>query len=434
MIMSIVLALLASTLVLQSETSALSAGKGPLDNPLKGWAPYCQEGSQVYQPYSMVYTYASWRELEPEEGKYRFAEWEKEKWEVPLAKDKQIIFRVYLDYPTQPTGVPQWLLDQGVEETPYTEHGGGKSPDYSNPKLQKAMLRLVDALGKRYDLNPRVAFIQVGLLGYWGEWHTYPREELFAKPTFQEQLIQALRKAFPSKLLMARNPSYPSAGTKPWLGFHDDMIPEDTLGPDEWMFLPALKAAGRQDNWKVAPLGGEMVPHQAKRYMGPEYSSLVSAIKEMKATWIGPYCPAHLNDTTPEFLERSQELVRKMGYQYQWEKVTMPRRLTRGATLTMKLEGHNQGVAPFYYPWPVRLAFVDAKNKVVRTEELKVDIRTWLPGVIKLDVNVPLAVNAGKYRVGIGIIDPWKRSPRIRFANDLPEVEGYAILASLDVS
>ena len=26
----------------------------------------------------------------------------------------------------------------------------------------------------RYDGDPRIGFVQLGLLGFWGEWHTYP--------------------------------------------------------------------------------------------------------------------------------------------------------------------------------------------------------------------------------------------------------------------
>ncbi len=50
---------------------------GPLDNPLKGWCPYTDAG-EIHQPYSMVFQYISWRELEPVEGEFRFDEWERD--------------------------------------------------------------------------------------------------------------------------------------------------------------------------------------------------------------------------------------------------------------------------------------------------------------------------------------------------------------------
>jgi hypothetical protein len=38
----------------------------------------------IHQPYSMVFQYISWRELEPAENDFRFDEWEKS-WKVEAA-------------------------------------------------------------------------------------------------------------------------------------------------------------------------------------------------------------------------------------------------------------------------------------------------------------------------------------------------------------
>ena len=147
---------------------------GPLDNPLKGWCPYTDAGP-IRQPYSMVFLYGSWKTLEPEEGRYAFEDWERKDWFASAAKGKHVVFRVYIDYPSRPSGLPDWLKDD-VKLTRYQDHGGGVSPDYDNPRMAAAMERLIAAMGRRYDGNPRVAFIELGLLGFWGEWHTWPRE------------------------------------------------------------------------------------------------------------------------------------------------------------------------------------------------------------------------------------------------------------------
>ncbi len=86
---------------------------GPLGNPLKGYCVYTDAG-EVHQPYSMVFLYASWKQLEPVEGQYAFEDWEKSAWEHARAKGKHVVLRVYADYPGKPTGLPDWLLDQQV--------------------------------------------------------------------------------------------------------------------------------------------------------------------------------------------------------------------------------------------------------------------------------------------------------------------------------
>jgi hypothetical protein len=68
-----------------------------------------------------------------------------------------------------------------------------------------AMERLIGALGHRYDGNPRVALLELGLLGFWGEWHTWPRDELYARPDTERRVIDAYHRAFPHKVLMARH-------------------------------------------------------------------------------------------------------------------------------------------------------------------------------------------------------------------------------------
>lgn len=58
-----------------------AAAEGALDNPLKGWAAYSEDWNQHALPARMAYFSVSWRELEPERGRYRFAKWEQSRWE-----------------------------------------------------------------------------------------------------------------------------------------------------------------------------------------------------------------------------------------------------------------------------------------------------------------------------------------------------------------
>jgi hypothetical protein len=84
----------------------------------------------------LIFFETSWRELEPTRGKFAFDKWEAATWKAKKYSRTRSVLRVWLDYPTRPVGLPQWLVDAGVKLTPYDQHGGGKSPDYSNPKLR----------------------------------------------------------------------------------------------------------------------------------------------------------------------------------------------------------------------------------------------------------------------------------------------------------
>ena len=405
--------------------------EGPLDNPLKGWCPYPNAGT-IDQPYSMVFQYISWRELEPTEGDFRFEEWEKS-WDSKAAKDKHVIFRVYVDYPKKPSGLPDWLRKAGVKESAYEEYGGGKSPDYDDPRMIAGMERLIAALGKRYNDNPRIAFIQLGLLGFWGEWHTYPRPKLYASPETEKRIIDAYRKAFPDKSLMVRY-ARGYAGQQEWIGFHDDMFPEDTDNGKDWSFLAGLQKADRTANWKVAVVGGEMVPGKADRWLGEEFDTTLTMLERSRFTWVGPYCPALARTKDEQFRKRSEQLIRKMGYEFQITEVTHPATVKAKQAVRLSLKGKNHGVATFYYPWSVEWALLDSSGKVISVQKTSCDIRKWLPGEFAERTELAFDVPPGKYRLGLGIRDPWRNRPAIGFANDSPVTDGWTVFSEIRVS
>ena len=407
---------------------------GPLDNPLKGWCPYVNAGP-IRQPYSMVFLYAPWKDLEPEEGRYDFERWEAKSWSEPAARGKHVVFRVFVDYPGRPSGLPDWLKAQGIKQTRYTDHGGGLAPDYDDPRLLTAMERLIAALGRRYDADPRVGFVQLGLLGFWGEWHTWPVDTLYASRATERRVIEAYHRAFPHKLLMARTANH-FAGEQPWLGYHDDMFPEDTDDGHDYSFLAGFRRAGRVDNWKVAAIGGEMVPHQAREWLGPQNDQTLAITERAHFTWVGPYCPALDRTEDPAFRARSEALVRRLGYQFRLDEVRHPATVAPGGAVAVAIRATNEGVAPFYYPWSVELGLVDAAGVVVARRPLAADVRTWLPGAFELKGEIPAAVPAvpaGRYSLALGIVDPMTARPAIRFANDLPVRDGWTILGTVDV-
>jgi hypothetical protein len=45
--------------------------------------------------------------------------------------------------------------------------GGGFTPNYGSPALTTALVQFVEALGRKYDGDNRIAFIHLGLLGFW---------------------------------------------------------------------------------------------------------------------------------------------------------------------------------------------------------------------------------------------------------------------------
>jgi hypothetical protein len=448
-----------------AQTVTYEAAPGPLDNPLKGYASY--SGFEQPFPCTMAFHYVSWRELEPVEGQYNFAQWEAAKWDEVGSAGKHIVLRVYLEYPSLPVGVPQWLIDQGVPINTYTNSEGFgvcHTPNYDHPLLVAKLEQLIAAMGQRYNNNPRVAFVQAGLLGYWGEWHTYPYN-YFPSLATQTRVIDALRTALPNKHILFRL-AQNYQGQQPWAGFHDDYFPEDTdcfaINPNcfSWYFLPNMRASGRMNNWRVAPMGGEMIPNAAFRLLSDtplaegrtNWEWTFEMARRSHFSWIGPYSPAYdtwqpnafVNQAT--FVSRREQLVRLMGYEYRLLRARHATTARASTTLPITIDGINQGIAPFYEPWPVEIAILrrtPTGADVISTTLTNADPRTWMPaaqpantsetGEFTIRAALTTPATPGQYLIALGLRDPWTNQPKVRFANPNEVINGWTVLGTCQI-
>ena len=217
---------------------------------------------------------------------------------------------------------------------------------------------------------------------------------------------------------MGRYPADRVTAEASWLGYHDDMFPEDSDDSESWKFLSMLKRGGRTENWKRGVIGGELVPGQSAKWLGEGWAQTKRMTDALHMSWVGPYCPANEAKLTSEQKVNAEALVRRMGYQF---RLTELRR--EGKQLTVS--GINEGVAPFYYPWPIEVAILDASGRVLKTRSLPIDIRTWLPGRFTLTVDLK---GLPEGRVALGIREPGSQQPTVQFANALTMANGWIIL------
>lgn len=79
--------------------------------------------------------------------------------------------------------VPDYMMEgDNITVSSIGKHGwyyyyNGKNffiPDWNDEFFLKRVEKLVSQLAKKYDGDPRVNWVEIGLYGNWGEWHTYP--------------------------------------------------------------------------------------------------------------------------------------------------------------------------------------------------------------------------------------------------------------------
>lgn len=464
-------------------THALTYRQAPVDNPLKGFLPFYDASEEAYftagddwrdrptqLPYSMEFFYLPLSKLMNNLDDFDWTELDK-RLEAVAARGNQAVFRVYLDYPNKPSGIPQFLIDEGLKTFDYEGYDNGKdarsvAPDYNDERLMGALDNFIGALGARYDDDPRIGFIMIGLIGFWGEWHTYPYDGNLQSPNLMptdanlKRVLTDLDNAFDSTKLVLRYPMDNSTlKTREFdVGYHDDSFAFQTLPPSlggqSWHFWGRIKDASAAEFWKTNSMGGEMRPEiQVKmwnndppRYNEPETpiegaqgEDYYTGLNLTHASWL----IAQGIFQTPldaEPLARATEGSRKMGYEYYVPTAYLD---AAGGNLKVGVEVENKGVAPFYYNWKVELA-AQTDNGIVSIWEPSWDLKDLLPNTNGFDGNKLFestgnpALGDGSYQILMRYVNPLEQvnadAKPFRFANAEQDDGGWLSLGSVVVS
>jgi hypothetical protein len=349
----------------------------------------------------------------------------------------QAVFRIFLEYPGRDHSIPKYLLDGGLKVHRYKHNDSRppkdtETPDYSNPQLRACLHKFVIELGKRYDGDPRIGFITAGLLGAWGEWHTYPREELWASQDVQKEVLDAYESAFKKTPILLRYPakegdSAQVANAHRPFGYHDDSFAWATLKTgkpnDDWFFLAAMNRAGHDalNKWKTSPIGGEIRPEAWKRVFDadpglPPIQDFAECVKETHVSWL---MDSGMFNGKPSAQRRAraEAQVRKMGYDLHIAAAEWNR---DGDDLLIKVEIENRGVAPFYARWPVEFALLTVRGDVAHSYAGQGQVAGLLPGdphrVWSEALNVA-KVKPGEYRLALRVANPLEGGHPLKFAN-----------------
>jgi hypothetical protein len=397
-------------------------------NPLKGFMTSYLWGAPVTDfPDQMEFLYLPMNELWGPDGEVLETGLEPHL-VAAESRGHHAVLRVFVDYPTRPSGLPDHLSVSVTCEA-YTDHGGGCSPDYDHPDLVAAMVGLIEALGERYDGDPRLGFVQVGLLGFWGEWHTWPHTDWFPSDETQRAVLDAYSSAFDTTQLQIRRAAVHSVDLR--MGFHDDSFAHSTLGEVDWFFLPGLETAGAADRWQNVAIGGELRPELQSQVFSDDYvldtysQDVLECIEATHASYLLNYHA--FNGGEAGYLgadrDRAELAALRMGYMFELTEATLSLTgLDAGsvqAGVTVQIA--QSGVAPFYYPLFLGLEF--GADTVGSSE----DLSTLLPGEsqsVHLDLgrvsvdalDGPIAVSLtseilqGTQKVSLGTTTPWSEA------------------------
>lgn len=388
---------------------------GALKNPLMGFRPGL---GQSHEWASLVKDYIRWNELENAagDGVEKVKAVCDARWKSLPASGIKVVPRVYLEWPNRGKYWPSDL-------TP---------GDYDSPPFLRRLLQMVEKLGAAWDGDGRVAWVEMGLIGFWGE-HHHP------EPTAKMQTLlgDAFLRAFHRKLILRRNPrhfrEYP-------FGIYWDSFAH----PQEQADMEAgLTSLG--DSWKTLPRGGECAYDWGDYKVQPGLNPtdtvknpvhrdfLVNLIRRLHWNHLGWVADYDAKDADARVGAALVQMA--FGYRFVIAEARVPARLTPGKPFSVTLVLRNEGATPLYGSWPLQLSLLDGKTrKSVWTENFDgVDVRTWLPGdrwddtrqaylvppkaqKIVGTFTLPASAPHGDFALAVALLDPAGKRPAVRFA------------------
>ena len=389
----------------------LTAAPGPLDNPLKGWARFHSPGSNqnVGYPHSLTWGYFGLSEIMTSAstcGSYNWSILDAMLAET-AAHGNQAAIRVYLTYPGGTGSHPADAIPpcfNGNVANRSDSYWNVTHPDYDSPFAITALRTFITAFGARYDGDPRLGFIHLGLVGLWGEWHTWPYDSDTAdgRPDYMPtaangaQLIAAYDAAFNRTKLEVRYPDVAGgAANSRDIGYHDDSfcfregsplqgvtLPQ-SMGGASYSHLQRTLAAGVENKWITSSIGGELRPEiQSTAFQS--WPNGAGAVDDLRACIELLHPSWMINEQSGNYPAGDANVaaaVRLMGYN-----LTVDNAYYRDAasgTTNVGVRIANTGVAPFYYPWKVVLGLKNNSGTVVRTFDTPWDLRTVQPLTIR---------------------------------------------------
>ena len=442
-------------------------------NPMKGLREFFGPGydkvrDEYPYPYgSIIKEYMQWNMLENNEsdGVDKIIAYSNHRWQGVEDINVKVIPRIYIvwmepwhggyaknTYTDNPDDLNGWHWPSDIPGETYDEDDlnapiiGG----YCYPTFQERVKKLVEKAGQAWDNDPRVAYVEMGIIGEFGEHHDPDITTVWAPhdqpnhvenrtwlPGIEKVLGDAFTAAFKNKKVMVRY-AYEFKDYEFGIYWDSWAIDEEKVRGYEEM-----KKLG--DRWKTQPIGGEITWNWGSLYKFKSFEEVVAdkdtreyvmeQIRNLHCNHLGGITWADFNE--PEFRKNAEILQKAMGYRFIINEFSYPKEIKVGAQFPISFKVVNSGSSPFYYNWPVEVALLDPEShqKVWGKILEEVNISEWMPGDnwsvdehkyqiapptyhIRKNISIDAPIAKGKYILALTVLDPAGMQPSLRFANE----------------
>jgi hypothetical protein len=411
----------------QFRLAAIDISAAEIINPGRGY--YRWRGSEAISsmgPAQEAYERYQWRALEPRQGVYDFSSIDRDIARA-ASEGRRFSFRVR-DFTTDPIAVPDYMRR-------YTWlYKGQYVPNWNNNFYKSRVQALLNALGQRYNNDARVHWVDIGMYGYWGEWHVHgmnysqaPSGIRTATADTLKQIVDMHVNAFPSKqLLMGWGSTDPAVVTAVTYAMQHPTVSRpigirnDCLGmmgsKEHFRFMAQTPQwAAMRDRWRVAPVVTEYC-NTAPGDGG--FAAALNQIRDFHVSLIGNGNFPRNDFSAFSSTEQANAILagKIAGFRYRLNNIALPTTISRSAPFRMTASWSNIGVAPTYDQWHVYIQLRNANGGVAWEGISSVNLRTLLPTSNSSGADTPVTINdvftvdpylpPGTYGVVLIIKDP----------------------------
>jgi hypothetical protein len=436
-----------------------------LANPGMGWETFHHPRSQdrnlpSWIPSTVQYIRWGWGELEPQPGAIDHALLDRALKESHDCGQK-LAFRVMCCSTSRIPYHPRWLKEVGGKER-QVEYEGTRFPipDLDDPSTLRHHLDLIRRLGERYDGHPDLDHVDLGSIGWWGEWHFGNSPNELPTAENRRRVVEAYVAAFKKTplLILIGGGELLTYATRHKTGWRADCLGDLGGFARNWSHMRQaypirIRESGIQDVWKTAPVAWETCWDMRKwieegwplRYIFNYALALHGSYINNKSAPL----PSG-NEVRPE-LER---FLRRLGYRLVLTELRHPSSTSPGAIVNLRMKWQNVGSAPCYRPY--RVAYRISNNEGYSKQfSGAIRVNRWLPGsidpftddfsrqpkdlppgkvlAVSDTITVPGDAPAGVFDMSVAIVDETPSKPVVRLAIKGRDSDGWYPLSQIRV-
>ncbi len=439
-----------------------------LANPGMGWETFHHtrdkdENLPDWIPSTVHYARWGWDTLEPEPGKIDYAFLDAVLDETRQA-GQQLAFRVMCCSTSRGNPYhPGWLEGVGgkILICDYSNLKELAIPDLDDPVVLERHLDFIKRLGARYDGHPVIDHIDIGTVGWWGEWHM-SSSKTAKMPTMEtrKKILDAYFAAFrktPLLMLIGGGECLTYAAER-GAGWRADCVGDMGGFSKTWCHMcdaypKLIPEAGVGETWRTAPVAWESC-WDMRRWVQDGWS--LRYIFNYALALHGSYlnnksAPLPEGENVRPEIER---FLRQLGYRLVLREFSHPERAKAGEPLELAMKWQNVGSAPCYKPYRVAYRLTDP-NGYAKTLVANVTVNKWMPGSVEtfteefmknppelppgpvvevIDrVTLPQDMFSGTYRLDIAIVGEQTREPVVRLGIKGRAEDGWYPLSTIQV-